>query len=71
MKKGKCTKCGSKDILVVTKRYPEPRGAIGVTLWSKVTVDDYLCGECGFRETYLHDMKDIERIRKAAAKDKK
>ena len=67
MKKGKCPKCESDDILLVSKRYPEPRGVIGVTLWSKVSVDDYVCESCGFRETYLHDMEDLGRIRKGAS----
>ncbi len=67
MKNRKCPKCGSADVLQVGKRYPEPRGVMGVTLWSSVAVDDFICGACGFVETYLHDMEDLGQIRKKAA----
>ena len=66
MKNGKCPKCESTDVLRVAKRYPEPRGVVGVTLWSKVPVDDYICGACGFRETYISDLADLDKIKKKA-----
>ncbi len=66
MKSGKCPKCGSADVLQVPKRYPEPRGVVAVTLWSSVPVDDFICGACGFVETYLHNMKDLDQIKKRA-----
>ncbi len=68
MKNGKCPKCECNDILHVSKRYPEPRGIAGVTLWSRVPVDDYVCRSCGLVETYLHDMEDLRRIREKATK---
>lgn len=67
MKNGKCPNCGSVSVHHVEKRYPEPRGIVGVTLWSRVSVDDYVCGSCGFVETYLSDMGDLERIKKKAS----
>ena len=67
MKNGKCPKCGSTDVLHVEKRYPEPRGVVGVTLWSRVPVDDYVCGACGFRETYVSNLAELDKIRKKAA----
>ena len=67
MKNGKCPKCGSAKILQIAKRYPEPRGVIGVTLWSRVPVDDFICGACGFVETYLHDLEDLSKIKKKAS----
>lgn len=66
MKTGKCPKCGSHDVLHVEKRYPEPRGVVGVTLWSRVPVDDYICGACGFAETYVSDLADMDKIRQKA-----
>ena len=51
----------------VEKRYPEPRGIVGVTLWSSVPVDDYVCGACGFVESYVTDLKDLDRIKKKAS----
>jgi len=67
MKNGKCMKCGATDVHHVEKRYPEPRGIIGITLWSSVPVDDYICGACGFRETYLSDLADMDKIKKKAS----
>ena len=71
MKNGKCPKCESTDVLHVEKRYPEPRGVVGVTLWSRVPVDDYVCGACGLRETYLSDLADLDKIRKNATTARK
>ena len=67
MKNGKCPKCGASSVHRVNKRYPEPRGIVGVTLWSSVSVDDYVCGACGFVESYLSDLKDMDRINKKAS----
>lgn len=69
MKDGKCPKCGSSDVLHVEKRYPEVRGIVGVSLWSRVTVDDFVCGNCGFVEKYLSDLADVEKIRKKAVSE--
>ena len=68
MKTGKCPKCGSTEIYIAAKRYPEPRGVVGVTLWSSVAVDDYICSSCGFIETYLHDMDSIQKISRSGTK---
>ena len=67
MKNGKFPKCWSTDVVHVEKRYHEPRGIVEVTLWSKVPVDDYICGACGLRETYLSDLADMEKIKKKAS----
>jgi ribosomal protein S27AE len=66
MKNGTCPKCGCACVYHVEKRYPEPRGVIGVTLWSRVPVDDYVCGSCGFVESYLNDLGDLEQVKKRA-----
>ena len=62
----KCPKCGSSDILYA-KGYTGGYGAgsnifYGVTIFSAVDVDRYICGNCGFVEHYVRT-GDIESLR--------
>lgn len=62
----KCPKCGSSDILY-TKGYTGGYGAgsnifYGMTVFSAVDVDRYICGNCGFIEHYVRT-GDIESLR--------
>ncbi len=62
----KCPKCGSSDILYA-KGYTGGYGAgsnifYGMTVFSAVDVDRYICGNCGFVEHYVRT-GDIESLR--------
>lgn len=61
-----CPKCGSDDIFIVDGS-AETHGAgnnipNGMTIFSYIPVDRYICGNCGFVEEWLRK-KDIERAR--------
>lgn len=61
-----CPKCGSRDIIIVEGN----AGAygvgnnipVGLTIFSYVKVDRYLCGRCGFSEEWIRQ-EDIEKVR--------
>lgn len=62
----KCPKCGSSDILYA-KGYTGGYGAgsnifYGMTVFSAVDVDRYICGNCGFIEHYVRT-GDIASLR--------
>lgn len=62
----RCPKCGSSDILYA-KGYTGGYGAgsnifYGMTVFSAVDVDRYICGNCGFIEHYVRT-GDIESLR--------
>ena len=61
-----CPKCGSYDILYA-KGSAESYGAgsnimCGLTTYSAVDVDRYICGNCGYIEHFVREA-DIERLR--------
>lgn len=63
---GKCPKCGNDDIIMI-EGYTGAHGAgnnimIGMTVWSAVPVDRYICGSCGFSEEWIRE-EDIEKCR--------
>ena len=63
-----CPKCGSYDILYA-KGSAESYGAgsnimCGVTIYSAVDVDRYICGNCGYVEHFVRT-RDIEKLRKS------
>ncbi len=71
MKNTECPKCGSKEIL---------RGAehgrsgcntnefIRVAYMTKVELIHYVCGDCGYTESYIEDPKGLSAIRKKFAR---
>ncbi len=63
---GKCPKCGSSDILYA-KGYTGAYGSgsnimYGVTIFSAVDVDRYICGSCGYVEHFVREA-DIKSLR--------
>ena len=61
-----CPKCGSKDIFVVDG-YSGAYGRgnnieVGLTIFSAVPVDRYVCGCCGFSEEWIRQ-EDLQRTR--------
>lgn len=62
----KCPKCAGTDIFVI-KGYAGPYGSgnnikVGLTIFSSVGVDRYVCGRCGYTEEWIA-REDIEKVR--------
>ncbi len=64
----KCPKCGGTDILYA-KGYTGGYGSgsnimYGVTIFSAVDVDRYICGCCGYVEHFVRE-QDLDSLRKS------
>ncbi len=69
MKTGICPKCNSHDIFsgarVALKKGPFGSNSIPIGLTSIAALDNFVCGECGYVESYVSDrQKLIEIVRK-------
>jgi predicted nucleic-acid-binding Zn-ribbon protein len=68
MKKGTCPKCQSKEIYcgaqVSMKSGFHNSNTIPVTGFRAASLDNYVCGQCGFVESYIAKEKDLAAIRK-------
>lgn len=64
----KCPKCGSDDIIRVngsSRGYGAGNNImIGMTIFSAVKVNRYICCNCGFCEEWI-DKEDISKIKKS------
>ena len=68
MKKGKCPKCGSRNIFAA-KNLPLKSGPFGsnsipVSLTSLAALDNYVCTDCGLVEHYVDDADKLKEIAK-------
>lgn len=73
MKKGLCPKCGSSDIYSGA-HVPVKRGnygsntiplSMGSAIWSGgAALDNYVCGACGYVESYIADAGSLREIRR-------
>lgn len=65
----KCPKCGSDDIIRVngsSRGYGAGNNImIGMTVFSAVKVNRYICCNCGFCEEWI-DKEDIPKIKKSS-----
>ena len=62
----KCPKCGNTDILMVpgnTGVYGGNNIMVGLTTFSAVLVNRYVCCECGYSEEWI-DKEDIPTLKK-------
>lgn len=64
-----CPKCNSSDILIVDG-YAGAYGSgnnimTGMTIFSAVKVDRYICCSCGFTEEWINT-KDMDKLKKSA-----
>ena len=62
-----CPKCNSNDILVVPGS-SEAYGAgnnirVGMTIFSSVLVDRYVCCHCGYSEEWIR-REDVEKLKR-------
>jgi predicted nucleic-acid-binding Zn-ribbon protein len=67
MKRGICPKCGSTEVYAGTnvsfKSGTYSSNAIPVTFWHYAPLDNYVCADCGYVESYIADVAQLERIR--------
>jgi predicted nucleic-acid-binding Zn-ribbon protein len=68
MKKGVCPKCQSKEIYsgaqVSMKSGWNKNNTIPVSGFKAAALDNFVCGECGYVESYIAKEKDMAAIRK-------
>ncbi len=59
---GKCPKCGSDQITVVTSKLGT-YNQIKTDFSSFVDVDRYICANCGYMEQYVASEKALQELR--------
>jgi ribosomal protein S27AE len=68
MQNGTCPKCGSSDIFAGTAVFPKSGpfscNAIPISLTAMAALDNYVCGACGYVESYVSREEDIALIRR-------
>jgi len=74
LKGHKCPKCGSTDIFAGTDVYPKSgpftSNSIPISLTSIAALDNYVCGECGYVESYVAETEKLKEISKKWMKTK-
>ena len=68
MKQGKCTKCGSEEVYsgvdILPKSGPFGSNSIPVSIVSIAALDNYVCADCGYLESYIAETGKLEEIAK-------
>lgn len=68
MKRGICPSCGSKDVHAGTQISFKSGGhgtnTIPINMSSQATLDNYVCVNCGYVESYIADVKALQKIAK-------
>ena len=66
MKNEKCPKCGSAEIFsgadVYPKSGPFTSNSIPISLTSIAPLDNYVCAQCGYVESYIADPHKLKEI---------
>jgi predicted nucleic-acid-binding Zn-ribbon protein len=66
VKDGKCPKCGSDQVFrgtqVPAKCGPFGSNSIPITLISIAALDNYVCTECGYVESYVAEASKLQEI---------
>ena len=66
MKTGTCPKCGSDEVFsgagISLKKGPFGSNSIPVGLTSIAALDNYVCADCGYVESYVSDPKKLVEI---------
>ena len=60
MKSGKCPKCGGQDVRF--QKGMSQRDDLRVSAFSGVALCDYICGQCGYVESYVV-ARYLEKVR--------
>ena len=68
MKSGKCSKCGSDKVYSGTeiplKSGPFGSNSIPISITSIASLNNYVCSECGYLESYVADEDKLIEIAK-------
>ncbi|MDF1592827.1 MAG: hypothetical protein P1P89_15030 [Desulfobacterales bacterium] len=68
MKENKCPKCGSTDVYAGTDVYPKSgpftSNSIPISLTSIAALDNYVCIQCGYVESYIAETEKLKEISK-------
>lgn len=68
MKQGKCTKCGSEEVYsgvdILPKSGPFGSNSIPISIVSIAALDNYVCADCGYLESYIAETEKLEEISK-------
>jgi len=74
LKENKCPKCGSTDIYAGTDVYPKSgpftSNSIPISLTSIAALDNYVCIQCGYVESYVAETEKLKEISKKWIKTK-
>jgi hypothetical protein len=66
LKTGTCPKCDSREIFsgarVALKKGPFGSNSIPIGLTSIAALDNFVCGECGYVESYVSDSQKLIEI---------
>ena len=66
MKNGTCPKCGSDSVFcgdkVPLKSGPFASNSIPISLISIASLDNYVCADCGFIESYIAEKDKIKEV---------
>ena len=66
MKNGTCPKCGSTHVYsgvdVLMKGGAQRSNTIPITTLTLARLDNYVCVDCGFVESYIGEREKIEKI---------
>ena len=66
MKTGKCPKCNSHEVFsgagVALKKGPFGSNSIPIGLTSIAALDNFVCTECGYVESYISDPEKLVEI---------
>ncbi len=68
MKNGRCPKCDSSQVFsgadVFPKSGPFTCNAIPISLTALAPLDNYVCFDCGYIESYISTAEDLETVRR-------
>ena len=66
MKSGICPKCQSKSVYsgagIVLKKGPFGSNAVPISLTSIAALDNYVCTDCGYVESYIADTDKLDEV---------
>lgn len=66
MKDGKCPKCGSEEVFhgvdIPAKSGPFGSNSIPISMLSIAALDNYVCTECGYVESYVAEASKLKEI---------
>lgn len=68
LKDGICTQCGSDEVYSgANLRYKHGgfgSNTIPVSFWDEAELDNYICVNCGYLESYVSDQRALEVVKK-------